>query len=134
MLGTKRTRWYRKKVQPEKQALILRDTLAIDRTRLANQRTFLAFFRTGLSLIVTALAIIEFKKDSPDYIFMATVLMIFGAIIMVGGLVNYYVVARRIHRAYDKDDAADSSDQHVSVFVPDAGEQPAKRNSKKNEE
>ena len=39
--------------------LILRDMLAIDRTRLANERTLLAWVRTALMLIVSGITIIK---------------------------------------------------------------------------
>lgn len=39
--------------------LILRDVLAIDRTRLANERTLLAWLRTALMLFVTGVTLIK---------------------------------------------------------------------------
>jgi len=39
--------------------LILRDTLAIERTKLANERTFLAYFRSSLFFLGTGLSIIH---------------------------------------------------------------------------
>ena len=43
----------------EGEALILRDVLAIDRTRLANERTLLAWLRTGLMLLVSGVTLIK---------------------------------------------------------------------------
>lgn len=84
----------------EKLDLILRDTLAIERTRLANQRTFLAFFRTGLALVVTALAIFEFKHDDIWYIRVAYGLAIFGGIVIIAGIINYFIIRHRIINNY----------------------------------
>ena len=39
--------------------LILRDTLAIERTKLANERTFLAYFRSSIFFLGTGLSIIH---------------------------------------------------------------------------
>ncbi|MFN7116662.1 MAG: YidH family protein [Saprospiraceae bacterium] len=83
----------------EKLDLILRDTLAIERTRLANERTLLAFFRTGLSLIVTALAIFEFKED-PWYMRSAWGLIILGAAVIIFGVISYIITKRRIANSY----------------------------------
>jgi putative membrane protein len=38
---------------------ILRDYLALDRTRLANERTFLAYLRTVIGLVASAVGLIE---------------------------------------------------------------------------
>lgn len=84
---------------PEKLDLILRDTLAVERTRLANERTLLAFFRTGLSLIVTALAIFELKENL-WYIRAAWLLVVLGATVIIVGGVRYYITKRRIANSY----------------------------------
>ena len=39
--------------------LILRDVLAVERTRLANERTFLAYFRSSIIFLGTGLSIIQ---------------------------------------------------------------------------
>lgn len=39
--------------------LILRDHLALERTRLANERTFMAYIRSSLYLIIGGLALLE---------------------------------------------------------------------------
>lgn len=44
----------------EKCDLILRDHLAIDRTRLANERTLMAYTRTALTLIIVGLTFLHF--------------------------------------------------------------------------
>jgi putative membrane protein len=38
---------------------ILRDYLALDRTKLANERTFLAYLRTVIGLVASAIGLIE---------------------------------------------------------------------------
>ncbi len=42
-----------------KDKLILRDHLALERTRLANERTFMAYIRSALYLIIGGLALLE---------------------------------------------------------------------------
>jgi putative membrane protein len=41
------------------QQLILRDVLAIDRTRLANERTLLAWVRTAVMLLVSGMTLLK---------------------------------------------------------------------------
>ena len=44
--------------------LILRDVLAIDRTRLANERTLLAYLRSGVALVIAGVSIINFAEQA----------------------------------------------------------------------
>lgn len=87
----------------EKQELILRDSLALDRTRLANQRTLLSFFRTGLTLVVTALAIFELKEKD-WYLFLGKVALVVGVIIIIIGFINFFIIKRRIDQSYKSTD------------------------------
>jgi putative membrane protein len=47
------------KENPSKNDLILRDWLAIERTKLANERTFLSYLRTTLVLLGTGITLIK---------------------------------------------------------------------------
>ncbi|MCB0600178.1 MAG: DUF202 domain-containing protein [Saprospiraceae bacterium] len=84
---------------PLKEELILRDTLAIDRTRLANQRTLLSFIRTGLYLIVTALGIYQFSKTS-KFLWTVWILAALGAVTVVIGIINYLYMHKKVEKAY----------------------------------
>jgi len=42
--------------------LILRDDLAIDRTRLANERTLLAYLRASVALLIAGASVIHFSQ------------------------------------------------------------------------
>ncbi len=92
-----------RKQTAEQVQLILRDVLAVDRTRLANQRTVLSFFRTGLSLVVTALAIFEFKRDDIWYVRAAWALIGLGVLVIIAGFISYFVTKRRIKKSYHTD-------------------------------
>lgn len=45
----------------EKDELILRDELAIDRTLLANERTLLAYLRSAVALLIAGVSIMHFS-------------------------------------------------------------------------
>ena len=47
----------------DKDDLILRDELAIDRTLLANERTLLAYLRSGVALLIAGVSIIYFSHE-----------------------------------------------------------------------
>jgi len=49
--------------------LILRDLLAVERTKLANERTFLAYFRSSVFFIATGISIISIHLlEKVDYL------------------------------------------------------------------
>jgi len=87
------------KQYPDSGKIILRDYLAIDRTRLANQRTLLSFLRTGLYLLVTAFAImrVDMLRDLIPWAWVGIVLAITVSSV---GIVNYLLVRRRVKSAY----------------------------------
>ena len=52
----------------KEKSLILRDHLAIDRTKLANIRTFLAYFRTALLVCASGISFIKIFPNELDII------------------------------------------------------------------
>lgn len=79
--------------------LILRDTLALDRTRLANQRTLLAFVRTGLYLAVTGAGIFQFS-DTNRFFWLAWILIGVGIVVAAFGIWTYWNMQRKIAACY----------------------------------
>lgn len=77
--------------------LILRDTLAIERTKLANERTFLAYFRSSIFFLGTGLSIIHINFfEQVNYLgwfFVGMSPLIFGI-----GLYRLITVRRSISR------------------------------------
>lgn len=90
----------------EKQAYeenkILRDYLAIDRTRLANIRNLMASIRTSLYLVVSAVAILNIEFLQGWY--WATIpLFALSIIILVSGLVIFFKIRHKIQTAYKEE-------------------------------
>lgn len=83
---------------PSPSELILRDKLAIDRTRMANQRTLLAYVRTGMYFVVTALAIFHFNEDRVTFNWIEWGLMAIGVALMILGVISYFVMRKKLHR------------------------------------
>jgi len=88
-----------KKGKSVREDLILRDFLAIDRTRLANQRTVLSFFRSGLYLFVTAVAV-DRVPGLEDLQWINFFIWAVGVSVIILGLVNYLVMRKKILKAY----------------------------------
>jgi putative membrane protein len=86
--------------QGQHSQLILRDHLAIDRTRLANERTLLAWWRTGLTLLIAGASAIKIFHDSLWVVVAGYMLLPFGFAALAIGL-HRYLRLRRIINASD---------------------------------
>jgi putative membrane protein len=83
----------------EGQEMILRDYLALDRTKLANQRTLLAFVRTSLYLVVSGIAVI--KVDFLEKIsFLGFILVGVSLIVLILGIWNYFHFRKKMMNQY----------------------------------
>lgn len=77
--------------------MILRDWLALDRTALANKRTFLACSRTAIALVVLGIA----RVTLIDHLLLEVAgfgLMALGALIFLAGLREYRTNQNRLRR------------------------------------
>ena len=75
--------------------LILRDHLAIDRTRLANERTYLAYIRTALTLLIGGIGLMKFFEDDTSMTVVGTAFIALSVIIFIIGI--YRFVKNRRH-------------------------------------
>ena len=82
--------------------LILRDVLAIDRTRLANERTLLAWLRTALMLLVSGVTLLKLFEGIMIMEVLGAVLIPAGILTAVLGL-RRYLRTRTLIEAADKD-------------------------------
>lgn len=83
----------------EKNTLITRDWLAIERTKLANERTFLAYFRTFIVILGTGITILklEFLSDLKSF---GISLLVIAPIILIIGIIRLFKVKRTIKKLY----------------------------------
>ena len=70
--------------------MILRDHLALDRTKLANQRTVLSFIRTSLYLIISGIALMKVEALQ-GISWLSYVVIGISVIVLVIGAVNGYI-------------------------------------------
>jgi putative membrane protein len=77
--------------------LILRDHLAIDRTKLANERTFLAYVRTALMLLVTGASAVKFVGKSHDVIITGWIFIGLGFVVGIIGTSRFLKIRQRIN-------------------------------------
>lgn len=74
--------------------MIVRDYLALERTRLANTRTLLAYSRTAIGSFGAGAGIVKLL-EYPEVTPVGYVLMVIAPIIMVIGVVHFIRVARK---------------------------------------
>jgi len=75
--------------------LILRDHLAIDRTKLANERTLMAYARTALAMVVVGLASFEFAEATWIHAFGCAFILL-GVVVFAWGIVRFRKFQRDI--------------------------------------
>jgi putative membrane protein len=75
--------------------LILRDELAVDRTRLANERTLLAYLRSAVALLIAGVTIMHFSQQ-PWFSLIGLLCLPFGALTATIGIIRYRRVAQSI--------------------------------------
>jgi putative membrane protein len=75
--------------------LVLREYLAIERTRLANETTLLAYIRTGLYFLIAG-STFGHLVESQFWNIAGTPLVLIGLIIMLLGVIRYFRLRKSI--------------------------------------
>ena len=84
--------------KPDKQ-VILRDYLAIERTRLANERTLLSYIRSSLYLLLGSIGFFQLK-DFPNFKYLALVSLIFCVVFFVIGVFRFKLLKKSLKTLY----------------------------------
>jgi putative membrane protein len=84
-----------------KEDIILRDFLALERTKLANERTFFAYIRTSIYLLLAGIAFIQLK-ELDNIRWMSYVWFGSGLVFLVFGIYRYRQRNNRINKYYTK--------------------------------
>lgn len=86
--------------------MILRDHLALERTRMANERTFLAYFKTSVVMFSTGVALV--KVDILADFYGLGHFFVFGApLLLLFGIFQTLRIRRRIIKYYTSEDQED---------------------------
>lgn len=92
----------------DKENLILRDELAVDRTILANERTLLSYLRSAVSLAIAGVSIMHFS-DAGWFFGVGVACLPVGAITGVVGTIRYRTMHRSISRLRERTQIADGT-------------------------
>lgn len=79
--------------------VILRDYLAIERTRLANERTLLSYIRSSLYLLLGGIAFFQLK-GFPNFKYLAILALIFSLIFFIIGIYRFTLLKKSLKRLY----------------------------------
>jgi len=85
-----------------REKIILRDFLALERTTLANERTLFAYIRTSLYLILGGIGFIQLKSfESIQWLGYLSFGISF--LMIVYGLIRYFKLKRKLQKFYHED-------------------------------
>lgn len=79
--------------------LILRDHLALERTRLANERTFMAYIRSALYLVIGGLALTQLQGHG-NLAWVGLMALGMATVFVVVGLVRFYSLKKQLSSYY----------------------------------
>ena len=88
-----------KKIFHNKDQIILRDYLALERTRLANERTLLAYSRTSLYMLLAGIAFLQLK-DFTNIIWVGYLSIVLSLILILVGIYRYFLIKYRLTNYY----------------------------------
>lgn len=82
----------------EREEMILRDYLAVDRTMLANEASFMSYIRTALTLIAAGATLIKFFDGNPFFQILGWGFVAIGGWLVVHGYNRFSRVDDVLHR------------------------------------
>ncbi|GGW57426.1 putative membrane protein [Winogradskyella epiphytica] len=83
------------------QEVILRDYLAIERTRLANERTLLSYIRSSLYLLLGAIGFYQVREFT-NFDYLALTALVFSIIFFIIGIYRFTLLKKSLKRVYYK--------------------------------
>ncbi|WP_044398521.1 DUF202 domain-containing protein [Lacinutrix sp. Hel_I_90] len=84
----------------KREAIILRDYLALERTTLANERTLFAYLRSGIYMVIAGFAFLELKQFM-DLEWLSYILFFFSLILFVFGTTRFIILKRKLEVYYN---------------------------------
>lgn len=97
--------------------IILRDQLALERTRLANERTLLSYIRTSLYLIVGGIAFLRVENLS-HLQWLGIVCFVLSGIAIAIGLYHYIDLRLLLNRCHDMSSFSKISSESKELRPP----------------
>ncbi|MCC5920083.1 MAG: DUF202 domain-containing protein [Cyclobacteriaceae bacterium] len=83
-----------------KEKIILRDYLALERTSLSNERTLFAYVRLSFYLIIAGIALLEMNRFA-QYSWIGFFLFGIALVLLIFGVIRYQVMKKRLSKFYN---------------------------------
>lgn len=104
----------------EREAMILRDWLALDRTVLANKRTFLAYSRTAIAMAVLGIAFIKLIGH-PFFVVSGFLLVFSGVVVFYVGIREYSSNTKRFKKLVEKERVLEAHMHEMEAVEAEGG-------------
>lgn len=88
-----------KEVYENKEEIILRDYLALERTRLANERTLLSYTRASLYMILGGITFLQLQ-DFKEIRWIGYATLASSVVIILIGIYRFFLINLRLKRLY----------------------------------
>ncbi len=95
-----------------REEIILRDYLALERTKLANERTLLSYIRSSLYLLIGGIALIQLDGFERIKI-LGYISLALTVLFLVIGIYRYYKLNRHLNRYYEQIEAFKKNEDPV---------------------
>lgn len=82
-----------------REKIILRDFLALERTRLANERTFFAYIRTSLYLVLAGIAFLQLEGFGELH-WLGYLSLALSVVFLVFGAIKFYHLKNKLKKFY----------------------------------
>ncbi|HSO86339.1 MAG TPA: DUF202 domain-containing protein [Draconibacterium sp.] len=89
-----------------KEKIILRDYLALERTRLANERTLFAYLRTSIYLILGGIAFLQLE-GLEQIKWLGYLSLGLSVVFLVGGIYTYFKLKNKLKKYYTSENPED---------------------------
>ena len=94
----------------QRERIILRDFLAMERTTLANERTLFAYIRSSIYLVITGITILSLP-ELHALIWMSYILFLMAIAMVVYGVFRFQILKRKLSVFYDSMVLEESEDE-----------------------
>ncbi|TDN90464.1 putative membrane protein [Salegentibacter sp. 24] len=81
---------------------LIREHLALERTKLANERTLLSYIRASLYLLIGGIALIQ-VKEYPNLVWVGYVALFICVLFILVGISRYVVLDRKLNKLLEPD-------------------------------
>lgn len=94
-----------------RERIILRDFLALERTSLANERTLFSYIRVSLYLVLGGIAFLK-MDDFESITWLGYVSISLSVFLLIYGFIRYHILRHRLNKFYASIDLSDNDDEN----------------------